>query len=131
MKQSENGRSKIYTNVALKETEHPFFQRVWHAMHTLNQFSTLLTTEARKTIAENGGWPSDWNSSEVVREKLCFTDLVRFFYCVALKSCHALKFMLTSVLVTVSICSDCNHIRDSQYQWITSNQAQKIPDHSK
>lgn len=76
VKRSANGTSKIYANVSLNESEHPFFQRVWHAMHTLNEYSTLLTVDARKAIAENGGWPPEWNSSEIVRQKLSFSDLI-------------------------------------------------------
>ena len=64
--------------VNLVDSEHPFFSRVWHGVHVLDDTSQLLTYEARKMIKENRGvWPKQWfDDPEIIREKLDFHSLV-------------------------------------------------------
>ena len=67
-----------YVRVNLVDCEHPFFGRIWHGTHILNENSPLLTNSARLRIEENGGsWPKNWYTPDVIRKKLDFQNLVR------------------------------------------------------
>lgn len=50
-------RKQTYHKVQLEAESHPYFKRVWHCQHILNDHSPLLTTLARKEISDLGGWP--------------------------------------------------------------------------
>lgn len=66
-----------YVRVNLVDYEHPFLSRVWHGVHILDGTSPLLTDKAKQRIRENNGsWPSDWFTPDVIREKLEFNDLI-------------------------------------------------------
>ena len=79
----ENGKitHSQYVRVNLVESEHPFFSRVWHGVHVLDENSQLLSYDARKKIQENGGvWPKHWlRQPEKIRKKLDFHSLVSLF----------------------------------------------------
>ena len=64
--------------VNLVDCEHPFFGRVWQAVHILDASSPLLTSSAREKIRQNHGeWPDHWlTSPERIRKKLDFQSLV-------------------------------------------------------
>ena len=68
--------STRFVKVELEEFEHPFFKRVWHGRHTLNQYSHLLTPEARTKIALKKGWPAEWRDPDALRSCLNFKELV-------------------------------------------------------
>lgn len=76
VKVAPTGKSKIFANLPLEEFQHPYFHRLWHARHTLDKHSTLLTSEARKIISQYNGWPRHWNSSGIILEKLNFSELI-------------------------------------------------------
>lgn len=67
-----------YVRVNLVESEHPFFSRVWHGVHVLDETSQLLSYDARKKIQDNGGvWPKQWlRNPQKIRKKLDFHSLV-------------------------------------------------------
>ena len=67
-----------YVRVDLVDELNPFFARVWHGNHVLDQSSPLLSARARKAIERNGGaWPASWfKSPEKMRRKLDFHSLV-------------------------------------------------------
>lgn len=67
-----------YVKVDLVDEVNPFFARVWHGNHVLDQSSPLLTANARKAIERNGGaWPTSWfKSPEKMRRKLDFHSLI-------------------------------------------------------
>ena len=80
MKTDDNGKithSQI-VRLHLVDSDHPFFARVWHGVHILNESSQLLTYNARKQIRDNGGtWPKKWfNNPDRIRKKLDFHSLV-------------------------------------------------------
>jgi hypothetical protein len=50
-------RKQTYHKVQLVAESHPYFKRVWHCQHILNDNSPLLSTLARKEISDLGGWP--------------------------------------------------------------------------
>jgi hypothetical protein len=50
-------RKQTYHKVPLVAESHPYFKRVWHCQHILNDHSPLLTALARKEISDFGGWP--------------------------------------------------------------------------
>jgi len=66
-----------YVRVNLVDFEHPFFSRVWHGVHILDGASPLLNDKAKQKIRENNGsWPSQWFTPDIIREKLEFHDLI-------------------------------------------------------
>lgn len=67
-----------YVRVNLVDYEHPFFGRVWHGVHILDETSPLLNDNARHKLQENGGkgWPEDWLEPAKIRRKLDFQSLV-------------------------------------------------------
>mmetsp|Transcript_35434 Transcript_35434/g.60199 ORF Transcript_35434/g.60199 Transcript_35434/m.60199 type:complete len:565 (-) Transcript_35434:225-1919(-) len=67
-----------YVRVNLLDFEHPFFGRVWHGVHILDETSPLLTNTAKQKIGEHGGkWPDKWlKTPENIRRKLEFESLV-------------------------------------------------------
>lgn len=77
---TQNGKitHSQYVRVNLVDSEHPFFSRVWHGMHVLDETSQLLTFKARRRIRENGGiWPKSWfGDPDKIRKKLDYQSLV-------------------------------------------------------
>lgn len=71
----ESGASTRFVKVQLQEFEHPFFKRVWHGRHILNEYSHLLTPEARTKIALKG-WPAEWRDPATLRSCLNFKELI-------------------------------------------------------
>lgn len=65
-----------FVKVQLAEFEHPYFNYVWQGRHVLDANSPLLTTLARATIRQNGGWPQDWNNPRDLRNALQLNDLI-------------------------------------------------------
>jgi len=67
-----------YCRVELVDFENPFFTRVWHAAHVLDDRSPLLTPRAREGIKDNGGcWPRTWlQSPKSIRKKINFQNLI-------------------------------------------------------
>mmetsp|Transcript_557 Transcript_557/g.1713 ORF Transcript_557/g.1713 Transcript_557/m.1713 type:complete len:323 (+) Transcript_557:1220-2188(+) len=66
-----------FVKVQLAEFEHPFFNRVWHGRHKLDQSSPLMSRFAKVMIAQNGGtWPEDWNNPKDIRNALRFSELI-------------------------------------------------------
>mmetsp|Transcript_7881 Transcript_7881/g.17750 ORF Transcript_7881/g.17750 Transcript_7881/m.17750 type:complete len:592 (+) Transcript_7881:47-1822(+) len=67
-----------YVRVQLVDCEHPFFSRVWHGVHILDESSPLLTNTAKQKIKANGGsWPNEWvDQPHKIRRKLDFHSLV-------------------------------------------------------
>lgn len=66
-----------FLRVQLEESSHPYFNRVWHARHILDQDSPLVSVEARNRIRNNGGfWPEDLNNPESVRHHLRFSSVI-------------------------------------------------------
>lgn len=66
-----------FLRVDLEEPGHPYFNRVWHGRHKLNEKSPLVSVEGRERIRSNGGyWPEDWNNPTSVREHLRFSSLI-------------------------------------------------------
>lgn len=77
-KPGTNSYSSQYVRVPLVDSEHPFFHRVWHGVHILDQQSPLLTAQAKKDLAkqEGGAWPEEWFDPEIIKKKLEFSDLI-------------------------------------------------------
>ncbi|KAL7507628.1 hypothetical protein ACHAXN_004774 [Cyclotella atomus] len=77
---TQNGKitHSQYVRVNLVDSEHPFFSRVWHGIHVLDETSQLLTYSARKKIRENGGiWPKSWfGNPDKIRRKLDYQSLI-------------------------------------------------------
>lgn len=66
-----------FLKVELEEANHPFFNRVWHGRHVLNEDSPLVSMVARQRIRENDGyWPSDLNDPDSVRSHLRFSSVI-------------------------------------------------------
>lgn len=66
-----------FLRVNLEEPSHPFFNRVWHGRHILNEDSPLVSIDARKMIRSNKGyWPEELNNPTAVREHLRFSSLI-------------------------------------------------------
>lgn len=66
-----------FLKVELEEANHPFFNRVWHGRHVLNEDSPLVSMVARQRIRENDGyWPSDLNDPDSVRLHLRFSSVI-------------------------------------------------------
>lgn len=66
-----------FLKVELEEANHPFFNRVWHGRHVLNEDSPLVSMVARQRIRENDGyWPSDLNDPDSVRSNLRFSSVI-------------------------------------------------------
>jgi len=66
-----------FLRVQLEEPSHPYFNRVWHGRHVLNQNSPLVSVEARNRIRMNGGcWPPELNDPESIRRHLRFSSLI-------------------------------------------------------
>eukprot|EP00554_Chaetoceros_debilis_P004513 CAMPEP_0194080590 /NCGR_PEP_ID=MMETSP0149-20130528/6571_1 /TAXON_ID=122233 /ORGANISM="Chaetoceros debilis, Strain MM31A-1" /LENGTH=676 /DNA_ID=CAMNT_0038762341 /DNA_START=116 /DNA_END=2146 /DNA_ORIENTATION=+ len=66
-----------FLRVNLEEASHPFFNRVWHGRHVLNQDSPLVSVVARRKIEKNGGfWPEEYNNPAKVREHLRFSSVI-------------------------------------------------------
>jgi len=69
--------SRVFMNVEIESSEHPFFKRVWIIRHTLDDSSPLLTHEARRRVRKNGGhWPDEMNSPGKVRDSLLFNQIL-------------------------------------------------------
>jgi hypothetical protein len=68
---------RIFIKVDIESPDHPFFQRVWLARHTLNQNSPLLTEAAREAVKLNGNfWPAALNNHESVRASVQFDQIL-------------------------------------------------------
>mmetsp|Transcript_5981 Transcript_5981/g.8706 ORF Transcript_5981/g.8706 Transcript_5981/m.8706 type:complete len:489 (-) Transcript_5981:2049-3515(-) len=73
---SDPGMARYY-DVNLKDGLHPYFRRVWHVRHKLNEESPLLSSKAKDDIKRYGGrWSHKWNTAEFLQENLMFSDLV-------------------------------------------------------
>jgi len=70
----------VFTKMKLETSEHPMFRRIWRFKHVIDQESPLLTAEAQRAIAENGGhWPTEWNNHHDVRRAITFNQMVVSF----------------------------------------------------
>lgn len=70
----------VFTKMKLETSEHPMFRRIWRFKHIIDQDSPLLTAEAERAIAENGGrWPAEWNNHRDVRRAITFNQMVVSF----------------------------------------------------
>lgn len=66
-----------FLKVELEEATHPFFNRVWHGRHVLNEDSPLVSVVARQRIRQNDGyWPSDLNDPDSIRFHLRFSSVI-------------------------------------------------------
>jgi len=66
-----------FLRVELEEPTHPFFNRVWHGRHVLDEHSPLVSVEARQLITQNNGyWPHELNSAPVMKHHLRFSSLI-------------------------------------------------------
>mmetsp|Transcript_28398 Transcript_28398/g.42933 ORF Transcript_28398/g.42933 Transcript_28398/m.42933 type:complete len:644 (+) Transcript_28398:171-2102(+) len=66
-----------FLKVELEEPHHPFFNRVWHGRHVLDEQSPLVSVEARELIRRGGGyWPSSLNSVAAIKHHLRFSSLI-------------------------------------------------------
>jgi hypothetical protein len=72
--------TRVFHKLEIETDSHPFFRRTWNIRHRLDEESPLLTSRARRAIAENNGcWPSEWNDYASVRSHLRFTELIVSF----------------------------------------------------
>lgn len=72
--------TRVFHKLEIETDSHPFFRRVWNIRHRLDEGSPLLTSRARRAIAQNNGcWPSEWNDYVSVRSHLRFTELIVSF----------------------------------------------------
>jgi hypothetical protein len=72
--------TRVFHKLEIETDSHPFFRRVWNIRHRLDEGSPLLTSRARRAIAQNNGnWPSEWNDYASVRSHLRFTELIISF----------------------------------------------------
>ena len=108
VKTKTNGEGKIthsqIVRVNLVDSEHPFFSRIWHGVHVLDETSQLLTQKARKKIRENGGaWPKSWfGDPEKIRNKLDYHSLVRsYVWCLNNVWLVLLTYLLFRLLLSV------------------------------
>jgi len=63
--------------IELLNPTHPFFQHIWTAQHVLNASSPLLTNDMKHMIEQHGGrWPRKCNDHRIIRENLCFDEIV-------------------------------------------------------
>ena len=70
----------VFTKMKLETSEHPMFKRIWRFKHIIDQESPLLTAEAQRAIAENGGhWPAEWNNHRDVRRAITFNQMIVSF----------------------------------------------------
>lgn len=67
---------RIFVDVDLVNNSHPFFRRVWTAVHLLDEESPLLKKKVRDKIKENGGWDSKDFTNEALRKSLNFYEIV-------------------------------------------------------
>jgi hypothetical protein len=67
----------IFSRMIMEASDHPFFKRVWHARHVLNEHSPLLSHKIRRQIRKNGGsWPKKLNSAKSIRQCLQFNQIL-------------------------------------------------------
>lgn len=60
-----------YDRLELKMSQHPFFQKRWHARHVINENSPLLRPSVQKLIKKNKGyWPQELNSHAGVKDSI-------------------------------------------------------------
>lgn len=68
---------RIFFNLDVETPVFPFFKRVWHIRHVLDQTSPLLSQKAKNLIAQNDGfWPEELNNHETIRENLHFHEII-------------------------------------------------------
>lgn len=86
----------------LLDCEHPFFSRVWHGVHILDESSQLLSYGARRQISENGGrWPKHWyNNPDKIRNKMDFHNLVSSSHFMLL---HFIQLVVHFIIPIISI----------------------------
>ena len=74
---NDSKQPRIFSNITLESSQHPFFRRVWFGRHILNENSPLLTPDARKLVKDNGGfWPKELNDYMGVKKSLHFRHLL-------------------------------------------------------
>ncbi len=68
---------RIFSKLDIETDRHPFFKRVWHIRHVLNQNSPLLSHHAKGLVEENQGyWPEELNTYEQVRKHVHFYEII-------------------------------------------------------
>ena len=71
---------QTYHKVVLEGGSHPYFKRVWHCYHILNENSPLLQNSVKEEIRKNGSWPVDRRSYIGIRSALLhFNTMVSLF----------------------------------------------------
>jgi len=61
---------QTYHKVSLEGSTHPYFKRVWHCRHILDENSPLLKKSIKEEIRNNNGWPSGRLSHNGIRNVL-------------------------------------------------------------
>jgi len=73
---------QTYHKVSLEGSTHPYFKRVWHCRHILDENSPLLKKSIKEEIKNNSGWPSGRLSHNGIRNVLLpFNTLVSVQFC--------------------------------------------------
>jgi len=70
----------VYTKLNVTPDALPTFKRVWVVGHVLDEFSPLLTEEARQLVKENNGnWPKQLDSIHNLKQSVAFDSILVSF----------------------------------------------------
>jgi hypothetical protein len=93
---------QTYHSIKLVGSTHPYFSRVWHCRHILNEHSPLLRNSVKEEIKELGGWPVSKRSNIGIRLALVpFNTMVcLLFPCIFVLLCKISLFFCKCIVRT-------------------------------